>query len=336
MSRFATVLKLFLLPLTLLASPLCTQAETAADAKGLPQQEFIKSIEVYDIKLEPHEKELLFDFIQNTSKEQQAKLGTLRDNLRNNDARILLRNILMLMDQDGSRAIFAKLADHQDPLLQLVSNLQLAGGGSSDAAQKIYRLIHSEEPSPLQKRYLKTWCAGVGIHAESDTAEQIYGHLMTVMSQTAKWKPGDSAPDFHVQDTKGTTLSLKDLRGKVVLLHFWATSCGPCMAGLPALKKELNAYPADELVVISVSLDDDRKAFDDAVKQNELPWHNVFDGAGWGGSLARTYGINRMPFDVIIDATGKIRSNETRDIPQLLAKPTIPKREELKGGNKGH
>ena len=100
MSHFATVLKLVLLALTLLASPLCTQAETAADAKGLPQQEFIKSIEVYDVKLEPHEKELLLDFIQNTSKEQQAKLGTLRDNLLNTDARILLRDILMLMDQE--------------------------------------------------------------------------------------------------------------------------------------------------------------------------------------------------------------------------------------------
>src|SRR5436190_6980076 len=148
MSRFATVLKQFLLALALFASPLCAQAETAADAKGLSQQEFIKSIEVYDVKLEPHEKELLLDFIQNTSKEQQAKLGTLRDNLRNADARVFLRDILMLMDQEGSRSIFAKLADDQDPLLQLVSNLQLAGGGNSDAAQKIYRLIHSEEPSP--------------------------------------------------------------------------------------------------------------------------------------------------------------------------------------------
>src|SRR5436190_14761445 len=109
---------LFLLTLTLVASSLSAQAETAADAKALPQQEFIKSIEPYDVKLEPKEKELLLDFIQTTSKAQQVKLGTFRDSLRNADARVLLRDILMLMDQEGSQPVFAKLTGHQDPLLQ--------------------------------------------------------------------------------------------------------------------------------------------------------------------------------------------------------------------------
>ena len=205
-----------------------------------------------------------------------------------------------------------------------MSNGVLAGSGDSDAAKSVYDLIHSEKPSPLEKRLLKTWSAGIGIHAETDDATKILDHLTTVMGKTAKFKPGDVAPDFEVTTATGHKLSLKQLQGKVVVLHFWATWCGSCVAGLDSLQKLLKNYSEDDVAIIFVSLDEKRETFDDSIKKYQLLFNNVFDEGGWGGTLARLFGVSYVPLNVIIDGTGKIVSLNAsisfEDIDAALAK----------------
>ena len=140
--------------------------------------------------------------------------------------------------------------------------------GEREAAGVMFEIIHSPQPTKLQKQLIRSYASGIGLHPESDTAESIYDSL-ALRDMAPKLKLGDRAPDFDVKDAAGNRVHLDALKGKVVLLHFWATSCRPCMAGMPALSSELSVYPADALVVISVSLDEDRTAFDDAIKQHD-------------------------------------------------------------------
>jgi len=88
---------------------------------------------------------------------------------------------------------------------------------------------------------------------------------------------------------------------------------------MPSLREQLAVYPEADLVVISVSLDEERAKFDKAVEEHSMLWHNVFDGAGWGGEMARAYGVNRMPFDVVIDSQGVVQSNLREDLTKVIS-----------------
>ncbi len=294
-------------------------AESAADMEALPEKEFMRLMEDYELELSTIEKKAALDLAATLPADSKPEREALLVKLRDPAAKVPFPDIFVFSQQEGSQALFSKLALNPDPLLRFVANLELTGAGDTEAAQHIYDLIHSEELTHQQKRWLCTWCGGVGIRVKADTAESIFEHIRSAMNHEPKFKSGDAAPEFDAKDAVGKTLSLTQLAGKVVLLHFWATSCGPCMGEMESLKLQLKDYSPEKVAIIFVSLDEDRQVFDDAIKKLELPFHQVFDGAGWGGKLARAYGINTMPFNVIIDEKGIVRSNDISEIPNILA-----------------
>ncbi|MFY9610726.1 MAG: redoxin domain-containing protein [Blastocatellia bacterium] len=115
------------------------------------------------------------------------------------------------------------------------------------------------------------------------------------------------ARGFKVKSTAGDELSLDKLRGKIVLLDFWAVWCGPCRVEMPQVKKIWKKYSADQFVIIGVNLDSNRGAFDAYVKQEGLTWPQYYDGLHWGNKLARLYGVTAIPHTVLIDREGIIR-----------------------------
>ena len=120
------------------------------------------------------------------------------------------------------------------------------------------------------------------------------------------------AADFAVKDATGAPISLKSLRGKIVLLDFWAVWCGPCRAEMPAVKRIAKKYAAEPLVILGISLDRDRKAFEEYQKQEGMNWPQFFDGKGWGNQVAQLYRVNRIPHTVLIDQDGIIRATGLR------------------------
>jgi peroxiredoxin len=117
---------------------------------------------------------------------------------------------------------------------------------------------------------------------------------------------GKPFPDFEVKDTAGKPLSLAAYKGKVILLDFWATWCGPCITELPNLLEAYEKHHAAGFEIIGISLDSDRSKLDNFVKQKKMNWPQHFDGKGWQNELAQKYGINSIPATYLLDREGKI------------------------------
>ncbi len=116
------------------------------------------------------------------------------------------------------------------------------------------------------------------------------------------------APRFAVKATTGDELSLDKLKGKVILLDFWASWCIPCRVEMPEVKNIWKKYKNDQFIIIGVNLDDNEKAFNSYVKREELTWPQYYDGQGWNNTLSRLYQVRGIPHTVLIDERGIVRA----------------------------
>jgi peroxiredoxin len=144
-----------------------------------------------------------------------------------------------------------------------------------------------------------------------DRLRQTTPSLQTVQaSSTTKrkevvLKAGDAAPEFSVTTFDGKTMSLADLKGKVVMLHFWAMWCTPCVAATPYVKAMHDKLAADpRFVMISISMDDAEHAPRRHAERHKLTWPQAVDGPP--RTVADAYGVKGAPTMVVIDADGRI------------------------------
>jgi thiol-disulfide isomerase/thioredoxin len=119
-------------------------------------------------------------------------------------------------------------------------------------------------------------------------------------------------PPFSITTFDGQRISMDDLQGKVVLLDFWATWCGPCREALPHLQKVAKKFQGEPLVILSVSIDSEEQKWRDFIIKNEMTWPQYRD-ASFGGPIARMFGVNAIPHTFTIDADGVLQDEHIGD-----------------------
>jgi thiol-disulfide isomerase/thioredoxin len=126
-------------------------------------------------------------------------------------------------------------------------------------------------------------------------------------------KEDSLAPEIALKNPEGKLIKLSDLRGKYVLIDFWASWCGPCRRENPNVVRLYNQYKNQDFTVFSVSLDENAEAWKAAILADGLIWPNhVSDLKSWNTPLTQIYGFNSIPHTVLIDKKGKIIARNLR------------------------
>ncbi len=123
---------------------------------------------------------------------------------------------------------------------------------------------------------------------------------------------GDIAPDFSAKSPDGKTISLKESLGKVTIIDFWASWCGPCRVENPNVVKLYNEFHGKGLNIIGVSLDRDETKWKDAIAKDQLTWPHVSNLLFWDDPIAVLYGVKSIPATFILDEKGKIIARDLR------------------------
>ena len=157
---------------------------------------------------------------------------------------------------------------------------------------------------------------------QSEIAKNIDQAVAAIEKQAAAASAlaiGKPFPAFAEKDLNGQPLTLADFKGKVVLIDFWATWCGPCVAELPNVLAAYEKYHGKGFEVIGISLDQSRDALTGFIKEKNMKWVQYFDGLGWNNKLGEQFGIHSIPATFLLDGEGKIIAKDLRG-PALDAK----------------
>jgi peroxiredoxin len=135
----------------------------------------------------------------------------------------------------------------------------------------------------------------------------ILGLAVSCPAQSA----GSQPPDFNAKDITGQAVTLSDLKGKVVLLDFWATWCPPCRVEVPNLLEIYRKFKDEDFVLISVSLDRDLQAARKFIRDKEMDWVHIIDLEA-GREIATLYQVEYIPSIFVIGRKGKIEARQLR------------------------
>jgi peroxiredoxin len=138
---------------------------------------------------------------------------------------------------------------------------------------------------------------------------------------------GAKFPDFSEKDSAGKPLSIANYKGKVVLLDFWATWCGPCVHELPNVIKTYDTHHKQGFEIIGISLDKDQEKLASFTKEKNMTWVQYFDGLVWQNKLAVKYGVNSIPATYLLDGQGTIIGKDLRgeDLENAVTKALAKK-----------
>lgn len=132
--------------------------------------------------------------------------------------------------------------------------------------------------------------------------------MLGAFTLQAQVKVGQKAPEFALPGLNGDSVKLGDLKGKVVLVDFWASWCGPCRQNNPYLVRLYKKYQQKGFEILGVSIDKKDADWKKAINADQLPWTQVNDNKGWEASSTLVYGVDAIPASFLLDKDGVIRA----------------------------
>lgn len=187
----------------------------------------------------------------------------------------------------------------QQAVRAIESQGQRNGGIVLEWAQALSMLDRSEEGLKRLEGYI----------AEAEKTGRLEREVTFLKGQLTQLKMiGQPLANFEIKAYRNQqTINPSTLKGKVVLVDFWATWCRPCLAELPRLQNVYKQYHQRGFEILGISLDKDKDALDKMLEARNIDWPQFFDGNGWKNKLAVQLDVHRIPFCVLVDAEGTVR-----------------------------
>jgi len=193
----------------------------------------------------------------------------------------------LLAQQNGAKTEAAAELIHDEAVIYA------ALFGDFDKATSLVEKIKSEYPNTHPAEEADAMLANF---AQQARARKIQAALIA----------GTALPDFSETDIEGKPLAPAGFKGKVVLIDFWATWCPPCRAELPNVIAIYKKYHALGFEIIGVSLDSEKAKLASFIKDQDMPWQQYCDGQEWSNKLVEKFGVDAIPFTILVDGDGKI------------------------------
>ena len=216
-------------------------------------------------------------------------------------ARAMARNAIAL-DVKGGDATARETAARQqlERSLLLLASAHESGPAVESALVQLIAL--ESEDMPAASRLLGRLRRQVGDDEKS--------RLMVTRHARGTWYELAGLPPFEATTLDGTRITPAALKGRVTLVDFWATWCGPCKQELPHVKEAWSRFHDEGLDILGVSLDvgkgGDATAFKDWCSKNGVAWPQVYDGKQWDAALAQTFGVKSIPFPLLVGKDGTV------------------------------